>query len=45
VTSLGDTLTRIVRDLADADIAFALIGGLAVSVRSEPGSRATSSLR
>jgi hypothetical protein len=36
VTSLADTLTRIVRELADARVAFALIGGLAVSVRTEP---------
>jgi hypothetical protein len=37
VTSLADTLTRIAQDLAEARVGFALIGGLAVSVRTEPG--------
>src|SRR3954462_4293539 len=36
VTSLADTLTRIARDLVEARAGFALIGGLAVSVRTEP---------
>ena len=36
VTSLADTLTRIAQDLTEARVGFALIGGLAVSVRTEP---------
>src|SRR5215210_7635126 len=36
VTSLADTLTRIAQDLGEARVGFALIGGLAVSVRTEP---------
>ncbi len=36
MTSLADALHRIAGDLAAADAAFALIGGLAVSVRTEP---------
>lgn len=36
MTPLGEALSRIARDLADSDAAFALVGGLAVSARTEP---------
>jgi hypothetical protein len=36
VTSLDATLRRITQHLVDAEAAFALIGGLAVSIRTEP---------
>jgi len=36
VTALESVLRRVHRDLTDARIAFALVGGLAVSARTEP---------
>jgi predicted nucleotidyltransferase len=36
VTSLESALQRIAADLTSADVDFALVGGLAVSVRTEP---------
>jgi len=36
VSELADSLRRIASDLDEANVAFALIGGLAVSVRAEP---------
>jgi len=36
VTVLGDALTRAIKALSETDVSFALVGGLAVSVRAEP---------
>ena len=36
MTSLGAALRQIHRDLTDARVSFALVGGLAVSARTEP---------
>jgi len=36
VTPLGNVLSRIAGDLADSEAPFALVGGLAVSARTEP---------
>ena len=36
MTALESVLRRVHRDLTDARIAFALVGGLAVSARTEP---------
>lgn len=36
MTLLGRALSKIAADLAGADVGFALVGGLAVSVRTEP---------